>query len=321
MLKLIKPKNGETVSQLRDYQISFLANCEEYANDSRWRRHFGWVEECSIPAFVHFAWESEEEETFLLSDTPDFSHIVACRSAVGSCDVCNLMIGRTYYWRVGDSEIRCFETEQRPPRLLYVPGMANIRDIGGWMTLEGKRIKQGKIYRSPATTNEFYQATDEGIRVLHDDFGIRCDFDLRGNCDNGHSPIGEDVSYCFYSAKQYEDFVLDRERNVQMFRRLLDETIYPVFIHCAYGLDRTGSLIAMLMGVLGADDETIICDYEIGALVASVHSRHSDDWTRFVAALQEYGNTLSEQFCGYLKSGGITDEELDQFRQIMLEDC
>jgi len=320
MPKLLLPKEGERVSHLKDYQVSFLENCEAYAADAEWRHHFDWVEECSIPAPVHFVWESGEEETFLLSDTPDFSQIVACRRAVDSCDIYNLMIGRTYYWRVGDSEVRHFETVLQPPRLLCIPGMANVRDIGGWSTLEGKYVKQGMIYRSPATTNEFYQATDEGIRILHDDFGIRCDFDLRGKCDNGHSPIGEDVLYCFYDAEQYEGFVLDRERNVQMFRRLLDKTIYPVFIHCAYGQDRTGSLIAMLMGVLGVDDETIICDYELSALVAGEKSRHSGRWVRFVTALQEYGNTLSEQFCGYLKSGGITDEELDLFRQIMLED-
>jgi protein-tyrosine phosphatase len=44
---------------------------------------------------------------------------------------------------------------------------------------------------------------------------------------------------------------------------LTDPSTYPVMFHCSAGKDRTGVLSAVLLGVLGVSDETIIADYAL----------------------------------------------------------
>ena len=46
---------------------------------------------------------------------------------------------------------------------------------------------------------------------------------------------------------------------------LATEDTHPVIIHCAAGKDRTGVLVAVLLGVLGIPDETIVADYTLSA--------------------------------------------------------
>lgn len=65
----------------------------------------------------------------------------------------NLKIATDYKWTVttGNETISStFKTEDIVPRILRFPGVPNVRDLGGYMGLNGKRVKQGLIYRSAA---------------------------------------------------------------------------------------------------------------------------------------------------------------------------
>ena len=48
-----------------------------------------------------------------------------------------------------------------------------------------------------------------------------------------------------------------------MFERVADPVNHPLVFHCTAGSDRTGALAAVLLSVLGVDDETILDDYEL----------------------------------------------------------
>ena len=68
-------------------------------------------------------------------------------------DVWNLKVGTAYDWSVADSSgcVRArgsFVTENRAPRLMKVDGVPNVRDLGGWRGLDGRRIRQGLVYRT-----------------------------------------------------------------------------------------------------------------------------------------------------------------------------
>lgn len=65
----------------------------------------------------------------------------------------NLKIATDYKWTVSsgnETTTSTFKTEDIVPRILRFPGVPNVRDLGGYMGLNGKRVKQGLIYRSAA---------------------------------------------------------------------------------------------------------------------------------------------------------------------------
>ena len=97
-------------------------------------------------------------------------------------DVYNLEIATTYYYKVVNNtfeiegEVGKIVVEDQAPRNLYVPGMTNVRDIGGWgIETLTKRIKQGLIYRT-ARGNSI---TEAGKTILKQDLGIKTEIDLR----------------------------------------------------------------------------------------------------------------------------------------------
>ena len=105
----------------------------------------------------------------------------------------DLEVGRNYSWSVTDdtgSIIGHFFTEGIAPRIIRSikdPSLkgadcSNGRDIGGWLTLDGKkRVKQGLIYRSAYI--EYCSPSGEEIYMpieyLKDTLGIKLDLDLR----------------------------------------------------------------------------------------------------------------------------------------------
>ena len=62
-----------------------------------------------------------------------------------------LEIARKWKWTVSDgasSATGSFSTEDYAPRILTWPGVQNVRDIGGRIGLDGRRVKQGLVFRS-----------------------------------------------------------------------------------------------------------------------------------------------------------------------------
>lgn len=60
---------------------------------------------------------------------------------------------------------------------------------------------------------------------------------------------------------------------VDAIRVIADSRNLPVLVHCAHGKDRTGVIIALVLGALGVEEGTIVEDYaksEVGTYVAGV---------------------------------------------------
>ena len=94
---------------------------------------------------------------------------------VDSNSVCvtgRLEIARRWKWTVTDGKDAAtgtFRTEDRAPRILDWPGVKNVRDIGGRIGLDGRRVKQGLVFRSGGLNNnaEYPYYTYEEILDLH----------------------------------------------------------------------------------------------------------------------------------------------------------
>ena len=325
MVLLLTPKNCETVSLHTEYQKLFFGNHEEYSQNLKWREPIGAPQYCSAPAPVHFEWESDRDENeLILSDSADFGTVLKCITANGKCDVYNLEIGKTYFWRVGDSETYSFTTENTAPRMILGGVSINVRDIGGYNTMFGRRVKQGLIYRG----RKFIvgeKSLPRGRALWIDGLGLKYELDLRQPLEDPYdeSPLGSDVGYIRIPCDSYNEFLENSSVSTRIFRFII-ETLKsgnaPMYIHCAGGADRTGTVIMLLLAVLGVSDDDILLDYEATTLCdLDTMSRHDEEVSKYLADLKIRGKTLHESLCSYLLSVGVSHAEMDELRNLMLE--
>ncbi len=176
-LTLTSPQNGATVPLLSEKQKAFMRMTREerapFFDDAQPKKEREVRSYRSEPKPVRLAWEG----------TGPFEVTVAkrgaaetwFRAAVASnrVDVWNLEVGQAYEWtvRAGDACAKgTFVTEDVAPRLIRVPGVPNMRDLGGRVA-GGRRVRQGLVYRSSGLNNNakgIYYTYDE-IKQLEAD--------------------------------------------------------------------------------------------------------------------------------------------------------
>lgn len=172
------------------------------------------------------------------------------------------------------------------PRVLALEGVTNFRDLGGYTTADGRRVKHGMVFRSAALAG--LSAGDiEYLAGLK----LRTVADLRGTremavvpspaipgCENiplviqprigaslrdllkRQEATGEDMVAIL--AQAYAAYVTE---HLPVYRRLfdliLDAERVPLVFHCTAGKDRTGVGAALLLTALGVPEEQVIADY------------------------------------------------------------
>jgi hypothetical protein len=330
-IRLMKPANGSTTEPLQEFKWPEKINP---AGSS----------ERSLPRPVSFAWEAPSAESkgtvynLLISRNADLSEpLVRGDLSNPACDVLHLFIGTRYYWKVtaktpegrvpGESPVWTLMTNDTPPRWIRVPGMSNVRDIGGWLLPGKRRVRQGLIYRSSAM-NVNFKITEEGKQVLISELKIRTDLDLRGHLGDAGCPALDPtaVKWLNIPVKPYAGITMPEERAEyrKVFQSFADPTNYPIMFHCAVGADRTGTVAFLLHGLLGMSMEDCIRDYELTTLsTVGVRTRTSADFQGFLKALREFGgpaDDLAGQVGGYLRSIGVTAEEMAAIRRLLIED-
>lgn len=334
MIELKTPINGACVSLQTSVQKEFVRDGRKYLTGEldlqsfRWQYHDHF--DASKPSRVSFRWEAKDalSSTLEISKTADFSDIFLSAIARNRYDGYNFEIGRTYYWRVRnpreESEVFSFSTEDVAPRFMYFDGTTNARDLGGYVTEDGKRIKQGLIYRG-AELDMHQVLTEAGKTTMHDILGIKTDLDLRGEAVGfcNESPIGKDVKLCQIPLCAYKEYIQEQnfEALKKIFNVLSDEKNYPVFFHCWGGADRTGCLAFTLEAVCGVDEETLMKDFELTCLsgLGNVKNRDEEEFSSMVETLRGYGENWKERMTKFLVEAGISLEKIERIRQIMLE--
>jgi len=175
-------------------------------------------------------------------------------------------------------------------RLVRLEGCLNLRDIGGYATADGRTVRTGCLFRS----DELHALTDADL-VAVADLGIKVVFDLRNHAERQARPnrLPADVELleraspstlrgATYTAEEQIALGLVPERDDELrtrqyvslldrlapeLRVILDRAVdapaRPLLFHCAAGKDRTGLVAAVLLGLLGVPDETVLDDYEL----------------------------------------------------------
>lgn len=246
-------------------------------------------------------------------------------------EIYNLLTGTDYYYRlklqlsVGNwVETRGEFFTLQSPRIMNLDGAVNVRDIGGWMTESGVRIPQGLLYRGSeldGAVEPEYLLTEAGLQEMVTRLGIRYDLDLRSETVNPSkiNALGANVKHEYFNAPMYADAFLEgnRETMRSIFSSLANPDHYPIYLHCTYGRDRTGTVCYILEALLGVSAADLRRDYEMSAFTDSYADL--ENFARLTYALEQCeGDTLSQKAESYLKGIGVTAEEIDSIRNIFL---
>lgn len=247
--------------------------------------------------------------------------------------VYNLLPETKYYYRLNLTlsdgtnvgSVGEFETA-KSPRILNIEGAVNVRDIGGHETTDGKKIKYGLLYRGSEIDGKVeptYCVTEKGKTQMLEDLKIALDMDLRRDDTDtdGIGALGESVKHKYYAASNYSLFLEEKhnEKTRELFKDLADEDNYPIYVHCTYGRDRTGTLIYMLQALLGVDDQTLYKEYSVSAFTDAY--LETEKFEVFLAEIaQMEGNSTQEKVENWLISVGVKKEEIAKIKEIFLED-
>jgi len=169
------------------------------------------------------------------------------------------------------------------PRNLGFSKTYNFRDVGGYAGLDGRRVRWRRLFRSDAL-HRIGEADAEAFAAL----GVRTVIDLRrpheierygrvaeryGLDYRNHvlehvdwEEVGHpaDVAHERWLADRYLNFAEDgHEALATSLRVIADPGAAPVIVHCMAGKDRTGTVCALALSLLGVSDEDIATDYAL----------------------------------------------------------
>ena len=252
----------------------------------------------------------------------------------------NLVPQCTYYYKVVADGITLSRGEihtEGQVRMIYVPGGCNIRDMGGWPTADGKRVKYGKLFRG-AELNGAHPTDSVVIEDMKEQLGIQAEIDMRGwwETDAGVSVFGFTKSYTgsidkppyYWTSdsgqlpEQMSQFTY-QYRWRREFSFIVNNLRYDrnVYFHCVWGGDRTGYLALFMEGLLGVDYDGLVKDYEMSSFYASGRVKSRIDPVIDTIMTFE-GNTLQEKFNSFfLRLIKSSQEEIDYFREAMLDEA
>ena len=182
---------------------------------------------------------------------------------------------------------------------IELDGAANVRDLAGLPTADGRVVQPGRLIRS----DNLQGLSERDVRVLVQEIGVRAVADLRTGVEvasEGPGPLLEidDVEVHHLSlfpeaghntdvaADSHDPVVLpwqnrevdtsngrrgtsavylkyldDRADSVIAALRLIANSPGATIVHCAAGKDRTGTVVALALAEVGVVREAIVTDY------------------------------------------------------------
>lgn len=246
-------------------------------------------------------------------------------------------------------------------RAIEIEGLRNLRDIGGLPTADGRRIRRGVLFRSEAPV----ALTQDGAAALGA-LGLGTTIDLRSEASSEFTTTNVPDSVrraCFvleppgdaagrslpdmvmsgdlldYTADElaalYLGFIDERADGFgAIVEHLADPANLPCLVHCHAGKDRTGLVIAIVLGIAGVGRAEIVADYE-----ASTHYRayrrgevedalisHGTSWERVRPLFTAPGEVLEATLdhmgpaWDYLRDrAGVAVPTLTRLRELLLE--
>lgn len=261
----------------------------------------------------------------------DYSNAVTVNTTAKSIAVNNLLRNTKYYVRITATANgitrqaeSSFKTADIGPRVMTVGGITNVRDLGGYETSFGKTTLQGLAFRgAQLDIKGVSRLTAQGAELLGTDIALGLEIDLRTASETGGltKSVVTSAKYLNSRIGSYTAAFSSDQKELfrQIFASYADVNNYPIYVHCVYGADRTGTVCYILNALLGVDEKTLIQDYEFttfsdaGLRSAATNAEMKAFLSSFCALS---GDTPAEKAENYLLSIGVTSEEISTIRGI-----
>ena len=239
-----------------------------------------------------------------------------------------------------------FANELSYERVIHLDGTTNTRDIGGYQTGDLRTIRPGQIIRSEnlsrLSASDFQKLEEIGVKTVID---LRTEKEhkkapTRWQGDHPprfyHFPVGDAQNDWLraqrrmmkekrFTEAESTELMIDGYRMIaeegppsyqKLMEVVLDQSNWPILIHCNAGKDRAGVAVTLIMEALGVDREIIMDEFlltnEIGrsAEKSVLMSRESKKYKRF-------GRTPSAD--AWFPIVGVQAEMLENFYAIVDE--
>ena len=241
--------------------------------------------------------------------------------------------------------------------IALLQGASNFRDLGGYRSADGRRVRRGQIFRS----DHLAGLTSEDLARLAS-LGIGHSLDFRGAAEcaatpydipgvqrvaltieptviarmqalvaQGVVPTAEETVELM--RETYRDFVNRNADTYGRFMKHLLEQPTPQVFHCTAGKDRTGFAAALVLSALGVDRATIEHDYLLTNQLYKRDARLEGQghpqvmkvlWQvqpEFLHAAFEAVDAQHGGMTDYLHGAiGLTPQELAELQHMLLED-
>ncbi|NIQ88825.1 MAG: tyrosine-protein phosphatase [Deltaproteobacteria bacterium] len=184
----------------------------------------------------------------------------------------------------------CATAPPQHPNRLELAGARNLRDLGGYSTIDGRQIKKGMLYRMDhpkrARERDVEAVVALGVKTVYD---LRSEKELERDpprlqavtmLEVVHLPVDCELIDPYAVAKRilkgdveegdFQGLMLECYRNYvlnytsewsSLLRNMAKPGGLPGIIHCTYGRDRTGVSVAIILRSLGVPEETVLEDY------------------------------------------------------------
>lgn len=190
----------------------------------------------------------------------------------------------------------------------------NFRDLGGYRSADGRRVRWGRLFRSDSLGK--LRGADWDLFLS---LGPRTVVDLRypweitrsgrvpehpglayHNLSIEHRPYDQagldpDVDPARYLADRYAEVAHDGIAELRAALEVIAADTAPLVFHCHSGKDRTGLLAVLVLSLLGVDEQDVVADFALteqatARLVAEWHAEHPESTLRWPA----YGRAPAE---------------------------
>ncbi|KPA85612.1 hypothetical protein ABB37_00019 [Leptomonas pyrrhocoris] len=172
-------------------------------------------------------------------------------------------------------------------RIIEVGGLQNYRDLGGYLTRDGKHVVKYKhVYRADNVSS----VTAEGKKLLMEKLHLKYIIDFRCPAEKARSPQRSCSDFSYFSipidacavreeVQKYPEvdgamaeqmirqvaktFLIDFKEEYKYFFELLLHQVKgkPAVFHCMAGKDRTGIAAALLLTALDVPPDTVMEDF------------------------------------------------------------